>query len=213
MANRPANYPRCRYCYRFRRRFRQRSCISCRHRHRFRHAAAPPPQSRTLTSPAPDTAAATDSAADITSAKATTDVPAHTVAHASDHVDAHAAAIAYAAVRPKLPFLPSSRSRAGSCCHRYIFVHLTICPFVRPSVRPHLTDSLSVRQTVSPVFGTSVYQSVSLSICTPVRLSTVRLSTVSPSVNHLSVNRRLSANRFYWEKKPHKKSELGISPF
>ena len=67
-------------------------------------------RTRTLTSPAPDTAAATNSAADITAAKALADIPAytadHAAAHAAAHADAHAANIAFAAVTLKLPFLP-----------------------------------------------------------------------------------------------------------
>ena len=116
-----------------------------------------------LKSQSPDTTAAIDSAADITAAKAAADVPAHAAVHAAAHTAAHAAAqavaIAYAAVTLKLQFFPSSCSRIGSLCHRYLFVRLTICPSVWPSVRPHPTDSLSVRQTISPFFGPSVRQS------------------------------------------------------
>ena len=71
-----------------------------------------------LKSPAPDTTAATDSAANITAAKAATHVPAHSVTHAADHAAAQAADIAYADVTLKLPFRPSSLSRAVSRCHR-----------------------------------------------------------------------------------------------
>ena len=131
-----------------------------------------------LKSPAPDTTAATDLATDITAAKAAADVPAHAAAHAADHAAAQAAAIVYADGTLKLPFRPSSCFRAGSHCHRYFFVRLTICLSVRPSVRLHPTDSLSVRQTVILFFGPSVRQYVSLSVRTPVRPSTVR-----PSVN------------------------------
>ena len=123
-------------------------------------AAAEQQRSSTLTSPATDTAAATKLAADITAAKAPANVPAPASAHAADHAAARAAAIAYAAVTLNLPFRPSSRSRAGSRYHRYLFVRLDICPSVRPAVHPHPTDNLSVRQTVSPFFGQSVRQSV-----------------------------------------------------
>ena len=89
-----------------------------------------------LKSPAPETTAATNSATEFTDAKAAADVPTHAAAHA--------AAIVYADVTLKLPFRPISRYRAGSRCHRYFFVRLTIFPSVRPSVCLYLTDSLSV---------------------------------------------------------------------
>ena len=113
-----------------------------------------------------------------------------TLVHAADHAAAQAAAIAYADVKLKRPFCPSShsRSRAGSHCHRYFFVRLTICLSVRPSVRLHPTDSLSVRQTVSPF---AVRQSVSPSVCQSVRpfvrQPSGRPSTVSQSINRPSI--------------------------
>ena len=152
-------------------------------------------------------------------------VPAHAAAHAPAHASAQAAAIAYADVTLKLPFRPSSRSCAGSRCHCYFFVRLTICLYVRPSVRLYPTDSLSVQQTVSPF---AVRQSVSPSVCQSVSLYT-RSSVSRPSVNCQSVRqpsvRQLpsvrqplsvrqpssSVNRFYWgggKKKKHTTQEI-----
>ena len=138
-------------------------------------------------------------------------MPAHAAAHASAHAAGQAAAIAYADVTLKLRFHPSSSSCAGFRCQSLLFVCLNVCRSVRPSVYLHPTDSLSVRQTVSPFFGPSVRQSVSLSVRTPFHPSTVRPSTVSLSVNRRlsvnrcpSVNRRPSVNRFYWGEKKKK---------
>ena len=204
MANRLVNYHRCRYCYCFRRRscrrFRQRSWISYRHQYRFCHADAPPAQSHTLMSPVPDTTAATNLAADIIAAKAPADVPDHTAANAAANADAivtlRSSWSCRSCFRPSSRFCPSSRSCTASCCHHYLFVRLSICPSVWMSVRPHLTDSLSFLQTVSPFFVPSVRQSVSLSVC----LSVNYPSFNRPSVNRPSINRRPSVNRFYWEK-------------
>ena len=103
---------------------------------------------------------------------------------------------------------------------------MTICLSVRPSVRLHPTDSLSVRhtvspfsvrQSVSPYSRQSVSPSVRQSVRPYARTTSVRQPSVRPPTVRLSTVVRPStvvrlSTVFIRKKKPHKKSELGTRP-